>query len=50
MSNGKAHERDGISAEIFKAVSNEALQTFHGILISICEMESGWLRDGPLEK
>ena len=39
MSNGKAPGRDGISAEIFKALSNEALQTFHGILISIWEME-----------
>ena len=36
MSNGKAPGRD---AEIFKALSNEALQTFHGILISIWEME-----------
>ena len=39
MSNGKAPGRDGISAEIFKALSNEALQTFHGIPISIWKME-----------
>ena len=39
MTNGKAPRRDGISAETFKAFSNEALQTFHGILASIWEME-----------
>ena len=39
MSNGKAPKRDGISAEIFKALSNEALKTFLGILVSIWELE-----------
>ena len=39
MTNGKVPGRDGISPEIFKALSNEALQTFHGILASIWEME-----------
>ena len=52
MTNGKASGRDGISAEIFKALSNEALQIFHGILASIWEMEEmpADLRDVALFK
>ncbi|XP_047490690.1 uncharacterized protein LOC125040189 [Penaeus chinensis] len=39
MSSGKAPGRDGIPAEVYKALSNEALQVFHSVLISIWEEE-----------
>lgn len=39
MSSGKAPGRDGIPAEVYKALSNEALQAFHSILVSIWEEE-----------
>ena len=39
MSNAKAPGSDEISTEIFKALSNEVLKTFHGILVSIWEIE-----------
>ena len=39
MSSGKAPGRDGIPAEVYKALSNEALQAFHSILTSIWEEE-----------
>ena len=39
MSCGKASGKDGIPAEVYKALSDEALQAFHSILSSIWEEE-----------
>ena len=39
MCNGKAPGRDGISVKILKALNNEALQSFRGILPSIWKRE-----------
>jgi hypothetical protein len=39
MSRGKASGKDGIPAELFKALSDESLQAFHSVLTSIWEEE-----------
>ncbi|XP_048577995.1 craniofacial development protein 2-like [Nematostella vectensis] len=39
MSSGKAAGKDGIPAEVYKALSDEALHTFHSVLISIWDEE-----------
>lgn len=44
MSSGKATGKDGIPAELYKALGEEALQAFHAILTSIWEEE-----DMPLQ-
>lgn len=50
MNPGKAAGKDGIPAELFKAMSGEALQTFHSVLSSIWEEEDmpAELRDASI--